>query len=799
MMKKKSRRRLAAALLLTLLVSAGCVTLLLERGYPRTGGTLTGLPISAPVTIRRDSFGIPHIAAQNEADLYFAQGYAHAQDRLFQMEMVRRLVSGTLSEALGRRTLDLDTFARLAGFPDLRRRAAAALGERERELAAAYVAGINSYLAACGPDLPLEFRLLRLRPRPWSVEEILSNFVLFSWGLATNYSQELLALQTGASLPLARWNELFPACPGSTLPPDRYFDDLRLAATGRLLPAAFAFLVPSPLLPGSGGGSNAWAVAAGANGRPVLANDPHLAVAVPQFWYFCHLRAPGLNVAGASVAGTPGVLIGRNPDLAWGLTNLMTDYVDLFVVRLDPQDPQRYIADGQVRSLSEESLSIPVGRRRRATRTVVRTCYGPVISRLGAGEETAVVLKWYGTLPPGVLEDHSLASLLAINRAGSVDEALAAADGVALLGLNLVAADRGGHIGWRAVGAVPLRRGYSGRLPADGSAGGTSGGMDWTGFLAPGALPRLIDPPAGRLANANQRPFLPEGCPAISHSWCPPYRCLRIESMLDELIAPGAEDFRLLQQDVLSLQASRLLPRMLAYNYRDPRALEAAALLAAWDCRVEADSPAAALWELFLVAWMRLLVEDDLGKHSAAFLDLTALFYSLPDEILFHPDSPFWDRLDTPRREESREILELALAQALTELEKRLGADRAAWRWGDLHPHAYQHPASALGLLARRLNRGAYSAGGDAVTVQATAFLPGRKGFRVVWHPSMRLVTDLGSDTVLLMGPMGQSGQPGHAHYDDMIGPWQRGELVPLGLDDRDLEAPSADTLVLLP
>lgn len=785
-----SRFRLSVLILLAAVLTGGCVSVMVERGWPRTAGTLTRLPLSAPVTIRRDAFGIPHISADSEKDLFFAQGYVHAQDRLFQMEMVRRLVSGTLSEVLGRWALDTDHFARLAGFPDLCRRIAAGLSGPERELLASYTAGINSFLAAEDRELPLECRVLRLRPRPWTVEDALSNFVLFSWGLATNYAQELFALRIMKDLPLKSWNALFPASPGATLPPDRYFEDLRRLDTGRLLAAARAFLVPSPP-PGSG--SNAWAVAAGADGRPLLANDPHLAASVPQLWYFCHLRTPGLNVAGASVAGTPGILIGRTHGLAWGLTNVMADYTDLFVVRLDPQDPHRYIVAGQSLAMEEEILTIPL-RRRSVERSVWHTRYGPVITSLRRGAEAAVVLKWYGTLPAGSLQDRSPGAVLAINRAQSVDEMMEAAAGVSVLGLNLVAADSSGHIALQALGAVPLRRGYSGRLPADGS----SGAMDWEGFLSAEAMPRLVDPAAGRLANANQRLPAVEGVD-LSHSWCSPYRYRRIVSVLSGLQSPAEiEDFRQLQLDVRSLQAERLLPRILSFDYQDPRAREAAALLAGWDRSVRADSDAAALWELFVTAWLRLLIEDELGADTAAYLDLASVFHSLQDEILVRPSS-LWDRRNTRRKESPREILELALVRALEELEERLGPRGPSWQWGALHSRAYEHPGSVLGLLTRRLNRGTYPADGDNETVRATGFLPGRDDYKVMWHSSMRMIAAPGESSLLIMGPMGQSGQPGYRHYDDMIGPWQRGELLRLELEEN---APGGDTtaeLILTP
>ncbi|TFG62714.1 MAG: hypothetical protein E4H36_07370, partial [Spirochaetales bacterium] len=319
---------------------------LVRRGRPVDLKSAAGMPLEKPVEVYADRLGIPHIFAQSEKDLFTAQGFIHAADRLWQMESIRRLAAGTLAEIAGEELADLDHFCRIAGFSRMRDSMIAALNGEERSLFAAYAEGINAYIKFAGKNLPLEFRILKCKPAPWQAEDLAGAMPLNAWFLQTNYTEEILALLTRNNMTEELWNELYAVYPGETPPPENFFKQYGKAVIGPLIPAALSFY---PALKGVGtgreavvipggsttGGSNNWAVVRGINGKPVLANDPHLDNSLPQIWHFCHLSCPGLNVCGGSLPGVPGVIIGRNEQVAWGLTNLMTDCCDLFIVDLD--------------------------------------------------------------------------------------------------------------------------------------------------------------------------------------------------------------------------------------------------------------------------------------------------------------------------------------------------------------------------------------------------------------------------------------------------------------------------------
>ncbi len=299
---------------------AGCTTVFLHKAWPVTSGKISGLPISAPVEVARDSYGIPHITASNEHDLYVAQGFVHAQDRLWQMESLRRLTEGRLSEIAGDSTVAMDYFACMSGMPGLKRAAYSDLNEEERGSLEAYAEGVNAYLRQQRGDLPVEFRSMGFTPEPWTALDCTSLLPYMTWGLLfPSYAQELFALARGGSFTQEEWNELFPTAPGETFPSDPFFDTLSRRTMGAINPSAFAFHLAMPAartmaglsksilsFGAAGAGSNNWAVARGSDAHPLLANDPHLATALPAVWYFCHFTVPGvLNVAGTSLAGCP--------------------------------------------------------------------------------------------------------------------------------------------------------------------------------------------------------------------------------------------------------------------------------------------------------------------------------------------------------------------------------------------------------------------------------------------------------------------------------------------------------------
>ena len=592
--RQGSRRGILAMLCVLgiLTLAGGCKSLIVGKGYPQYEGELRGLPLRGPVTVLRDGNGIPHIYANDRHDLMVAQGFVHAQDRLWQMETLRRLACGRLAEVAGEARLNLDYFARLLGFPELRRRAARALGDEETALLQAYVDGVNANIRLRGKDLPLEFRSAGIVPEEWKVEDLFSFVVLNSWMFRENYRAELMVLAARQTVELQEWNDIFPSHPGAALAEDTYFESLRALKLGPLNRAALSFFEALPAqLPAAGGGSNAWVTAEGPGGKPLLANDTHVSISVPGTWYLCHLNAPGTNIVGASVPGVPGVIIGHTDTVAWGMTILPIDFVDLFVVRVNPQNPTRYFVGDRVLEMQREEMVIGLkgGEPRRFT--AYRTIYGPVITEVASGVEGAVALRWYGTLQEGELTDLTMKTILGLMDCRSAGDIVENARHTRIVGLNLLAADIDGNIAWHSTGAVPVRRGFSGRLPADGS----SGSMDWDGFLPYEQLPGAVNPPDGTIVNCNHRVVTDADPQPISNMWAAPYRYERVVSLLREMGDPSVDKFRKMQLDVYSLQAEDILPKALSYPYRDAGAQEAVRILRDWDRQVRAASQGAAV------------------------------------------------------------------------------------------------------------------------------------------------------------------------------------------------------------
>lgn len=780
--------------------------LLLRRAGTRTRGEIGGLSLHGNVEVLRDRWGIPHILAGDEHDVFFAQGFVHAQDRLWQMESARRLSEGRLSEIAGFATVALDAFSRAMGMGDMKRRAFAAATEPEGRIAAAYAEGVNACLERMGRNLPLEFRSMGFSPQPWRPEDIASVLPFLSWWLAFwPYAAKILAVARGKSLSLAEWDDMFAGYPGARLPPDPYFDGLAGLKYGALQPWALAFhagltdgrspdrfaeALSSMAAPPAG--SNNWAVRNGPGGLPLLANDPHLGISLPATWYFCHLHVEGgLNAAGASIAGTPGLVIGRNGRVAWGLTNVMLDAVDLVVYRLDPRDPTRCLVEGREETMRRDELRIGLPKGGSVSVPILRTGAGPAVTAVESGAEAVAAARWFATVPEGMIRDRTLGGLFAFLKAGSAAELLEAARGWLYVSQNVLAADDSGHIGWHACGAAPLRRGSSGRLPVDGSAG-----AEWTGFRAYEDMPHAMDPEGGWIATANTRPAGDSEKAPLTAYWCPLYRFDRISAALSAMKDPDPGAFRSLQADVHSLQADRILPKILAHPLTDPGALEAARILGGWDREVRRDSPGAALYEVFLTEFNAALLGGVLGGDLPLFFN--AKGFGVEDVVFDRPDSPLWSRAGARDGAGRARIVERALVAAMDRLEGGMGRDPRRWKWGRIHAHVFRHPGAKGRILSGLLNPDPFPACGDCNTVNALWFFHGTHPCRVTTLPSMRMVVPLGDvDGMGVIGPLGQSGQPGHRHYEDMNGAWAANVQAPLPLSRAAAERIAVERLVL--
>lgn len=744
------------AVVLTVVVLAlagtGGALYLVRRAFPQTEGLLEVEGLQAPVEVVRDRWGVPHIYARTEHDLFFAQGYVHAQDRLWQMEVNRRTASGRLSEWFGERTLATDRFLRTLGL-----RGAAALewgllSAETRMALRSYAAGVNAFLRQNHGRLPLEFVLLRTRPEPWSPLDSLAFGKLMAYELGGNWQTELLRAELEAKL--------------------------GREAVARLLPPP---LPDTPTIVGgrSGGrrGGHAAAAVVGSNnwvlsgqktdtGKPYLANDPHLRIGFPSIWYTMHLVGGRYRVVGFTFPGVPGVVIGHNGDLAWGVTNANPDVQDLFVERLHPQDPSRYLFRGRWRPIETRVEEIRVRGRRSPERWVVRsTHHGPILNDVVEGLREVVALRWTALLPTTVAE-----GVLRYNRARTVREFLDALRYFQVPAQNFVFADREGNIGYKLPGRIPLRARGDGTKPVP----GWTGEYEWVGWIPYEALPGLSNPPQGWIATANNR-IVPEGFPYhLGSEWSEGLRAKRIAQVLARGDRFSLEDLQRLQYDHVSLAARRIAPVLARVPVDDPKLRPLQEELSRWDGTLSVGSRPAAVYQAFLVQAAEKLFRPRLGEQLweryARRPFLMAALLWLWDQ----PQDPWWG----PEGRD-RAVVEI-LQAALRDLEARLGRDPSRWTWGALHKARFAHLLDPIPVLGRLLGLGPFPTPGDGWTVNQAAYSLLRPFDQTV-VASMRMVVDLlDPDRSVAVHTTGQSGLVGHPHRADLAPLWVEGRYHPL-------------------
>ncbi len=558
--------------------------LYLRRSLPQLDGTLKLAGIQGPVEIIRDSHGIPYIYAASDHDAFFGLGYAHAQDRLWQMEMQRRIGAGRLSEIFGEKTLETDEFLRTAGFYRAAEAAWPALSPETQDALQAYTDGVNAYLAS-GRQLPPEFTILGVRPEPWRPTDSLVWAKMMAWNLGESYGDDLLHAELLAALGPERSAQLAYAYPANApviLPPG--------SMTG-LLEAERA-LREQTGLGGKQVGSNNWVVSGArtASGKPLLANDPHLAAQIPSIWYLASIQGDRIHVVGATLPGTPLIATGHNQDIAWGVTNLGPDVQDLFIERINPTNPNQYEVDGRwvdMQIIPEEIVvkgaKEPVKWAARATR------HGPLISDVTSQRGHAMALRW-PSLDPG---DTTIQAFLGINYARNWDEFTGAMEFYVGPSQNFVYADREGNIGYFGPGKIPIRAGGDGSVPVP----GWNDDYAWTGWIPFAQLPHAYNPAAGYVVTANNR-VTPDDYPYfITNAWAAPYRAQRIVELLTAKQGLTPDDYARIQGDQRSAQARELLPLLLAVEPQTPEQAAALDLLRNWDGNISPDAAAPAIYE----------------------------------------------------------------------------------------------------------------------------------------------------------------------------------------------------------
>lgn len=751
--------RLGLGLLLLLVIAAAGVWLALRSSLPVLDGEVVVDGLGETVTVARDVHAVPHIEAASLLDATFAQGYVHAQDRLFQMEFQRRLAAGRLAEVVGERALGFDRYLRTLGLYRLAEASVAALEPATRAWLEAYAAGVNAYLATPSGLLPPEFLLLRhFEVEPWRPADSLAWLKMMALDLSSNWRGEVLRVQLEDRLTPEQIADLWPDYPEDA--PVTLALDMGLR---QRLAAALPFLPPP------GFGSNAWALAPArtTTGGALLANDPHLGLQAPGTWYLVDLRTPGITLTGASLPGVPGIVLGHNGRIAWGLTTTGTDVQDLFIERLDPARPGLYLTPDGLAALDERTEVIGVRGGAPVSLTVRSTRHGPVVSDLGRpGPEQlepdqVAALAWTALTPA----DTTLQGLFKVMQAGDWDDFVLALRDVVAPQQNVFYADTGGRIGFYVPGRVPVRKAGRGLRPVP----GWSGAYDWTGWVPFEELPHALDPPDGVLVNANNK-VVPDDYPHfLTAHWDASDRAERIT----ELIGGDGHDLEgqaAIQADLLSGLAQDLLPLMLAIEPADPKLTTMLARLRAWDRVMRADAPE----PLIFTAWYRAFGErawgDELGPLFASFGREQGRFA----RRILTERSVWCDDVRTAEAEPCPLVLERALADALGELEAWLGADPDAWRWGEVHRAGLTHPIFGSVPVLKEVFNIEPPTGGDGTTVNVGHPAFHRLPRYVNRHaPSYRALYDLADlDRSRFMIPTGQSGHPLSPHYDDLSPLW---------------------------
>ena len=785
----KLRRRLYLAARITgifLLAGGAVLALWAWSTLPKTSGEVTLAGLDGEVEIFRDENGVPHIFAGSADDGYFALGYVHAQDRLWQMEFTRRLGAGRLAEVLGEPGLNADRFLRTLGLYRKAEIAASRLSPATRAILEAYAAGVNAWLEHGAASLPPEFLLLNYDPEPWRITDSIVWGHLLAYQLSGNWHGELYRAGLIRDMEPERVDELWPGGPADA---PVTLDAARRAA--RLDVEGLLAAVPPELR--SHSASNAWVLAASrsATGAPILANDPHLGFTLPNSWYLARIETPELTIIGATAPGVPFAILGHNGHVAWGMTSTGGDTQDLFVETVDPKDPTHYLAPDGSRPFETRNETIRVKGGEDVKLTLRGTRHGPVISDVledgkGLAGETTVLALASAADGPG---NRTVEALATMPRARNVVEFERNASNFQAPLVNIFFADRDGAVGFFTPGMVPIRRAGDGRYPVDGA----SGDYDWTGFVPADEMPRIANPAAGVVVNANNRLVGPDYPYMITRNWDDPYRAERIHEMLDESARHSLEDTMGQQADILSVAARELAPRMVAAagHGGGDRAARALAMLNQWDYRMAADRPEPLIYTAWLRHAVKRIAGDELGDDFSAYWRPRPTFVNYVLTRGAH-----WCAGGDCGGE-----MRDALADALDEITAALGDDMAVWRWGDVHGARFDHKIfSQVPVIGRYGNLSISTGGGDNTVRRGMIAGNGDDPYAHIHGAGYKAVYDLGDlANSRFMIPAGQSGNPFSSHYGDLLTPWRDGHYFRVAGSREAMAAAGYTRLALTP
>jgi penicillin G amidase len=764
-----------------------------KKSLPQIQGTLSIEGLSESVEIIRDKWGVPHIYAENDNDLVFAQGFVHAQERLWQMELYRRTACGRLSELFGELSFESDRLLRTLGFRRVGMENYKMLSPEVQEGIKAYSKGVNAYLNHPTFKLPLEFKLVKHTPEPWSIEDSMAFSSLMAFQLSGHFAVKIPRGQIFNKLGLDKLRELEPLFPPdspSVLPNGIEFN-LRLDGMLKAIEGPFI---------NKGGASNAWAVSGEKTitGKPIHCTDPHLSASLPSIWFLVHMVSPNINVFGVGPPTLPLILIGHNERISWGFTVANVDSEDLFVEKINPEDSTQYEFKGKWQNAEIIEEIIRVKDKPGVFKEKVRiTHHGPIVSD-GIGYKDQTISLCTEALKPS----EAFNGFWKLNKSKGWDDFVNAVKYIRSPQQNISYADVDGNIGSYVSGQVPIRAKGKGRLPVP----GWTGEYEWVDYVPFEKMPHQFNPKRGYLATANNNPINDKNYPYyLSSNWDPGYRAKRILDVLGSKEKVTIDDCKKLHTDVFSGASLELIDRLKDIQDDDSDVTLALKILREWDGFAKVESVAQSVIEYFHdIVFMKIIesgLSSDLAKEvwGTGFhplLKSTTVAYHGDTNVLFNlldnPDS-WWVKQAGGR---TKVIVE-SLKEAVLKLRKELGDDHTQWHWGKINKITYPHAMAMKKPLDKVFNVGPYPIGGNKHTILQMGHPFGDHTAKI-WAPSYRQIVnlaDLNKSYVIL--PPGQSGNLASPHYRDLFEYWYRGDYIPMLFNRDDIEKNAEGKLTL--
>jgi penicillin amidase len=785
---------LLVLIIVVVIVGIVIITGIKHGALPQYKGDLAVKGLDSGVTVYRDERGMPHIYASNEHDLYFSVGYVSAQERLWFMDLIRRVTTGRLSEVMGKKLVETDKFLRCL---EMTVKSKMLLTREDPVILSymqAYTDGVNAYIAAAGKKLPPEFRILGYKPDPWKVEDIANIIGYMSWDLAKdNLTSDLFYYQLVQKFGIEKASQLIPDWNAVNA---IVFPDFKLDET--LLKNARAFISSMDTLEAMGiasfSGSNNWAVTGkrSETGKPLLSNDMHLSFGSPGIWMQMHQVIPGkLNVTGVVVPGEPFIVAGHNEKIAWGETNLMVDDIDLFAEKINPQNKNQYFFKGEWKNMTVKKEIIKIKGGKQDSIIISYTHRGPIISGYRDIKDASLSMRWSGY-------DYSdeLRTVCLLNRATGWDDFRSAIKTFIAASQNFVYADVEGNIGLNTGGGIAIRKGSGTAI-----RNGETDEYDWKGYVPFEQLPTSYNPEKGYVSSANNK-TVTEGYPYyISADFELPYRINRIRQMLDEKQVYSIEDFKRMILDQHSDYAALLTPYILKLENRknELTSSEAGALntLAGWDYDMNAGLVSPSVFEFFRISFINNLLADELGDLYSNFYQKTGDYYIY--RILKNGPDDWVDNINTPQKETLDDIVLKSFKDCISSISKQYGDDQTKWKWGSIHKITIEHPLGSVKILDRifGLNSDEFGIGGSNHTVSPYSY---GEGFKVNHGASERHIFNTANwDESYTIIPTGESGIPSSEFYLSQTKAYLEGKFYKDAFSENAVKAAAKYTLNLKP